>query len=135
MSSKDMTTKSENILPFHVNSLPKFVVKKCEEELNETPDRKTKALQELRSMLQRNPETRGISFHDDLLAQFLRRNKYRMRDAHQNIQNFVIINRNESYLFKSVSDQYLDLPSSKAHVLLPKRCPDGCTIIQSRLGI
>ncbi|CAL1275441.1 unnamed protein product [Larinioides sclopetarius] len=134
MSSRDTISESEELLPFHVKSIPKSVAKKCEEELNETPDKKTKALQDLRSMLQRNRETTGIRFHDDFLSQFLRRNKYRMTDTYQNVQNFVIINRKESFLFKSVPDQYLHLPSSKVLVLLPKRCPDGCTIVKSQIG-
>ncbi|KAF8778727.1 Alpha-tocopherol transfer protein-like [Argiope bruennichi] len=134
MCSKVISNKSEDTLPFHTHSLPKFVIRKCEEELNETPGKKAKAVLELRSMLKNNPETSEYNFHDDLLVLFLRRNKYRMRDAFQNVQNFVNIHRKESYLFKSASDKYLDLPSCKGLVLLPKRCPDGCTIVRSQLG-
>ncbi|GBM87503.1 Alpha-tocopherol transfer protein-like [Araneus ventricosus] len=134
MSSKTLETEEENILPFEVGYLPQFAVIKCGEELNETPQRKMKAIQELRSLLQNNPITSGIDFLDDLLVSYLRRNKYRMKDAQRQIQNLINLQETENYVFKGVPDECLDLPSSKYMVLLPKRCQDGCALILFRWG-
>ncbi|KAF8778835.1 alpha-tocopherol transfer protein-like [Argiope bruennichi] len=133
MYSEGKNTENEDILPFPAEDLPKHVLRKCEDELNETPDRKEKALQELRTMLQNNPETTGINFYEDFLTQFLRRNKYRMKDAYQNVLNLVDITRKES-LFIRNADMYLDSPMTRALLLLPKKCPDGCTVIITRFG-
>ncbi|GBM88211.1 hypothetical protein AVEN_145376-1 [Araneus ventricosus] len=134
MSSKTLETEEENFFPFEIGYLPQFAVNKCEEELNETPQRKIKAIQELRTLLQNNPKSSGIDFHDDLLVSYLRRNKYRMKDAQRQIQNLINLQETENYVFKGVPDECLDLPSSKFIVLLPKRCQDGCALILIRWG-
>ncbi|CAL1297571.1 unnamed protein product [Larinioides sclopetarius] len=132
MTSKTLTMHDDKILPFEIDYLPQFSVKKCEKELNEKPEKKTKAVQELRSLLKENPKTNGITFHEDLLVAYLRRNKYRMKDAQRQIQDSIHLHGTEKYAFTGVPDEYLDLPSSKYLVLLPKRCHEGCALILFR---
>ncbi|GFV35886.1 uncharacterized protein TNCV_2866451 [Trichonephila clavipes] len=43
---------TEDIYPLHMTYLPDFIKEKSEEELNETPERKVKGLQELKEVLQ-----------------------------------------------------------------------------------
>ncbi|CAL1262112.1 unnamed protein product [Larinioides sclopetarius] len=135
MSSKHVDEKGEKILPFQMDCLPEFVLTKSEKELNETIERRVESLQELRTVLQKNQTTSGIDFHNDLMVQFLRRNKYRIRQTVKNIQNFVSLNRKESWLFKSIPDDcFTSKPATNCVLLLPKRCPDGCTLILSQCG-
>ncbi|GBL77703.1 hypothetical protein AVEN_261929-1, partial [Araneus ventricosus] len=52
MGSKALTIEGKEIFPLEIGYLPQFAVKKCEEELNETPEGKMRGIQELRSLLQ-----------------------------------------------------------------------------------
>ncbi|GBL60950.1 hypothetical protein AVEN_114129-1 [Araneus ventricosus] len=132
MSSKP--PEKEN-LPFLMDYVPEFFQRKCEEELNETPERKQAALQELRSMLQKNQTTSGIDFLDDFLVQYLRRHKYKTKPAMKMVENSVDIYRNHNYLIQSIPDKYFLLRSStKWWRVLPKRCPNGCTILLIQVG-
>ncbi|KAF8778321.1 Retinaldehyde-binding protein 1 like protein [Argiope bruennichi] len=128
MSSKPSKIQDKDCLPLFIGYLPEFALKKCKEELNESPERKVKALQELRALLEKNEKTSGIDFHEDFLVQYLRRNKYRLRDTFQHLLNFVILNKKETNLFNSTPDHYLETASSRTILLLPKRCPEGCAV-------
>ncbi|GBM91206.1 Alpha-tocopherol transfer protein-like [Araneus ventricosus] len=134
----DMSSKppEEENLPFLMDYVPEFFQRKCEEELNETPERKQTALQELRSMLQKNQTTSGIDFLEDFLVQYLRRHKYKTKPAMKMVENSVDIYRNHNYLIQSIPDKYFLLRSStKWWRVLPKRCPDGCTILLVQVGL
>ncbi|GBN62947.1 hypothetical protein AVEN_27456-1, partial [Araneus ventricosus] len=52
MSFKTLIIEGKEILPLEIGYLPQFAVKKCGEELNETPERKIKGIPELRCLLQ-----------------------------------------------------------------------------------
>ncbi|GBM43595.1 hypothetical protein AVEN_187357-1, partial [Araneus ventricosus] len=82
-----------------------------------------------------NQTTSEMNFHDDVLLQYLRRNKYRIDQCVKQIQNFVLLKRKDSLMFERLPDEYLSL-SCLANIVtvLPKRCPDGCTVIISRIG-
>ncbi|KAF8778307.1 Alpha-tocopherol transfer protein-like [Argiope bruennichi] len=111
-----------------------FAAKKCQEELNETPERKIKGIQELRALLQRNPKTSAIEFHDDFLVAYLRRNKYRTEDALQQILKLQQLMESESDLFRGVPEEYLDSPAFKNFYPLPVRCQDGCGLFYFGIG-
>ncbi|CAL1278036.1 unnamed protein product [Larinioides sclopetarius] len=133
MSSKALTTQGKEFLPREIGYLTESAIKKCEEELTETPERKAKELQELRYLLQKNPKSEGIDFYEDFLMGFLRRNKYRVENAHQQILKLIHLHETEN-IFGGISDEYLDLPSSKFIVLLPMRCQDDCALFICRWG-
>ncbi|GBN09585.1 hypothetical protein AVEN_40855-1 [Araneus ventricosus] len=134
MCSRTSAAQDKEVFPFLIDYVPEFAIRKCKEELNESPERKERTLHELRSLLHENENTSGLQFHEDFLIQFLRRNKYRIPDTFQHFQNFVVLNKKESYLFKSILDHYFETISSKYMVLLPKRCPDGCAIVIFEVG-
>ncbi|GBM57795.1 Alpha-tocopherol transfer protein-like, partial [Araneus ventricosus] len=126
MDSTSRTKTNMEILPFSINYLPEFVIRKCEEECKETPERKINSIQELRSLLLRNQIISGMNFHDDVLLQYLRRNKYRIDQCVKQIQNFVLLKRKDSLMFERLPDEYLSLSCLENIVtVLPKRCPDG----------
>ncbi|GBN59081.1 hypothetical protein AVEN_68993-1 [Araneus ventricosus] len=133
MSSKALTLEGKEIFPLEIGYLPQFAVKKCEEELNETPEGKMRGIQELRSLLQRNLKSKGIDFYDDFLVAYLRRSKYRVKDAQQQILNLIHFHETEN-IFGGVPDEYLDVPSSKNLTLLPMRCQDACALFLCRWG-
>ncbi|CAL1299078.1 unnamed protein product [Larinioides sclopetarius] len=133
-STARMETNLE-ILPYEINYLPKFALKKCEEECKETPERKINSIQELRYLLLSNPTTSGIYYHDDFLLQYLRRNKYRISRCFKEIQNFALLKQKESLTFERLPEQYLSLSSvAEIITLLPKRSPDGCAMILTQIG-
>ncbi|GBO45077.1 hypothetical protein AVEN_102499-1, partial [Araneus ventricosus] len=84
-------------------------------------------------LLRGNLKSKGIDFYDDFLVTYLRRNKYRVKDAQQQILNLIHFHERE-HVFGGVPDEYLDLPSSKYLVLLPMRCQDACALFLCRWG-
>ncbi|XP_055943720.1 clavesin-2-like isoform X2 [Argiope bruennichi] len=134
MSSGALKLQEKELLPFEIDYLPEFAAKKCQEELNETPERKIKGIQELRALLQRNPKTSALEFHDDFLVAYLRRNKYRTKDALQQILKSQQLVEAESDLFRGVPEEYLDSPAFKNFYPLPVRCQDGCGLIYFGIG-
>ncbi|GIY60517.1 alpha-tocopherol transfer protein [Caerostris darwini] len=132
---KMLSNESEEILPFEMDRIPEFVLRKCEVELTETPEKKLRAVQEVRELLRQNWETSDIDFHDDFIVQFLRRNKYDVRRSCKNIQNFVVLRKEQSEMFRNIEDEYFSSKSSTEFIrLLPKRCPEGCAITLFQLG-
>ncbi|GFU18917.1 alpha-tocopherol transfer protein-like [Nephila pilipes] len=59
--SSNVSTDSEGVLPFEMDHLPDLVLKKCEEELNETSEKKTKVLA-LRYMIEGKWNLKQLSF-------------------------------------------------------------------------
>ncbi|GIX66739.1 alpha-tocopherol transfer protein-like [Caerostris extrusa] len=81
------------------------------------------------SMSKEDWETSDIDFHEDFIVQFLRRNKYDVRRSCKNIQNFVVLRKEQSEMFRNIEDEYFSSKSSTKFIrLLPKRCPEGCAI-------
>ncbi|XP_055943730.1 alpha-tocopherol transfer protein-like [Argiope bruennichi] len=134
MGSETLKTQDKELLPFEIGYMPEFVLKKAEEELNETAESKIKGIQELRSLLRKNSETKEVLLHDDVLVAYLRRSKYRVNGAHQQIQNFIRLRKKKDNLANGIPDAFLDLPSSKFLALLPMRCQDGCLLAFIRWG-
>ncbi|GIY86150.1 hypothetical protein CEXT_644871 [Caerostris extrusa] len=48
--------KGEETFPLEMDHLPEFAIKKCQVELKETPEKKLKALQEVREFFEKEPE-------------------------------------------------------------------------------
>ncbi|GIX75781.1 hypothetical protein CEXT_206631 [Caerostris extrusa] len=46
-----ISTESEEIHPFEMDHIPESMLRKCEVELTETPEKKLKAIQEVREIL------------------------------------------------------------------------------------
>ncbi|CAL1297585.1 unnamed protein product [Larinioides sclopetarius] len=125
----------EKELPFHMNYIPLFVQRKCELELKETPDRRTQSIQELRNFLKDDEATKDIWFHEDFLVQYLRHSKYNTHKAFTYLRKYYILRNNDANLFESLPDEiFLTLKSTKFASVLPKRCPDGCTVLLIQLG-
>ncbi|GIY14677.1 alpha-tocopherol transfer protein-like [Caerostris darwini] len=80
----------EETFPFEMDHLPEFAIKKCEVEQKETPQKKLKALQEVREFLRKNQKTNDIDFHDDFIVQHLRKCKYDAARTCKSIHNSVI---------------------------------------------
>ncbi|GBM93505.1 Alpha-tocopherol transfer protein-like [Araneus ventricosus] len=115
--------------------IPEFVRKKCEEELNETPERKKQSIQELRKLLANDKETKNIFFHDDLLVQYLRHSKYNTNKALSQLRNVNAFRNKEAKIFETIPDEYFSTkPSTKFITVLPKRSPDGCTVVLCQIG-
>ncbi|GIY32720.1 alpha-tocopherol transfer protein-like [Caerostris extrusa] len=124
-------------LPFHMDHVPEFFMKKCELELKETPENKVKSIEELRTMLKTgDKKISRVDFHEDLLVQYLRRNKYDVKKSFKHIQNCIALRKKPGNIFGSIPDEYFSSKiSTQAIAVLPKRCPDGCTIIVFKLGL
>ncbi|CAL1278024.1 unnamed protein product [Larinioides sclopetarius] len=133
MSSKPLKIQGKEFLPLETGYLTESAIRKCKEELNETPERKAKRIEELRSLLEGNVKSEGIDFNDDFLVGYLRRNKYRLKDAQRQMLDLIDLYETEN-VFGSVPDEYLDLPSSKFVNLLPFRCQDECAVLIFRWG-
>ncbi|GFV35906.1 alpha-tocopherol transfer protein-like [Trichonephila clavipes] len=88
-----------------------------------------------RSLSRDDKVTKGIEFHDDFLTQFLRKNKYDTSRASKNLRNYVLFRRKHPSKFEGVPHEILSaiLPNKFA-VILPKRCPEGCAIIITKMG-
>ncbi|GIX80088.1 hypothetical protein CDAR_205131, partial [Caerostris darwini] len=56
-----LTNESEEILPFEMDRIPEFVLRKCEVELTETPEKKLRAVQEVREILRLRSNRSSIS--------------------------------------------------------------------------
>ncbi|GBN21024.1 Alpha-tocopherol transfer protein-like [Araneus ventricosus] len=136
MSTQSLVTQNgEKELPFHMSYIPEFVQKKCEEELNETPERKKQSIQELRKILANEKATKNIFFHDDLLVQYLRQSKYNTNKALNQLRNLNAFRNKEVKIFETIPDEYFSTkPSTKYIIVLPKRSPDGCTVVLFQIG-
>lgn len=135
MSSSNTYSLDVKILPLQMVYLPEFFKKKCVAELKETPENKTKQMQELKRMIEENPKTSGFNFEDDFLVQYLRHSKYDVQRAFKHMQNYVILRRKYNHLFRSIPDYKLDPKHSPQFIFpLPNRTPDGCAVFVSQAG-
>ncbi|PRD20321.1 UNVERIFIED_CONTAM: Alpha-tocopherol transfer protein-like [Trichonephila clavipes] len=129
------TSESNETLPFKMKHLPDFVLKKLKDELNETPETKLKSLLELIKMLRDEQLTSGINFPEDFLIQFLRHSKYDIGKAFYYIRNTFRLRKKYPSSLDSLPDEYfLANELSKIILVLPKRCPEGCTLVIIRYG-
>ncbi|GFU00289.1 alpha-tocopherol transfer protein-like [Nephila pilipes] len=129
-SSSRLIQESNEILPFKMKHLPDFVLKKLEEELKETPEKKQKSLLELKKLLDDELLTSGIDFHEDFLTQYLRLSKYDIKRAFYHLRRMLLLRKKYSALFDGIPDEFfLTKDSPKCIRLLPKRCPEGCTVL------
>ncbi|GFU18916.1 alpha-tocopherol transfer protein-like [Nephila pilipes] len=132
--SSNVSTDSEGVLPFEMDHLPDLVLKKCEEELNETSEKKTKVLA-LRYMIEDDDIVSGINFEEDFLVQYLRHSKYDVNKALKHIRNYVNLRKKRSYMFESLPDNLLSEQLSNNFLsIMPKRSPDGCVIVLLQVG-
>ncbi|GFS58508.1 alpha-tocopherol transfer protein-like, partial [Trichonephila inaurata madagascariensis] len=116
--------------------LPDFVLQKLKEELKETPETRVKSLMELRKMLKDEQLTCGIDFEEDFLIQFLRHSKHNTGKAFNFVRNLVRLRKKYPLSLDSIPDEFfLTKESTKTILLLPKRCPEGCTIVIYRYGL
>ncbi|GFR03317.1 alpha-tocopherol transfer protein [Trichonephila clavata] len=123
-------------LPFKMKHLPEFVLKKLTEELKETPETRLKNLLELRNMLRDDQLTSGIEFEEDFLIQFLRHSKHDTGKAFYYVRNIFRLRKKYPRSLDSLPDEYfLTKESTKTILLLPKRCPEGCTVVIFRYGL
>ncbi|GFS47838.1 alpha-tocopherol transfer protein-like [Nephila pilipes] len=135
-SSVKLIQECNEILPFEMKYLPDFVQKKLKEELKETPEKKRKSLLELKKMLDANEQlTGGVDFHEDFLTQYLRHSKYDIQRAFYHIRNMLLQRKKDRTLFDGIPDElFITKDSPKFFLLLPKRCPEGCTVIIFQYG-
>ncbi|CAL1286102.1 unnamed protein product [Larinioides sclopetarius] len=128
-------TEEQSVLPFSNSNLPDFVLKKCADELHETPERKEKGLQELIENIKGNSKTYVIEFEKDFLIHYLRVNKYNVQKSFRQIQNYIELWKKEGFLFKSFPGEYfLTKGSTRFAALLPERCPEGCPVLLFQIG-
>ncbi|GIY21457.1 retinaldehyde-binding protein 1 [Caerostris darwini] len=126
----------EPVLPFEIDYLPEFARRKLEVELKETPENREKALAELKKLTSADKATSDYNFEEDLLIQYLRHSKYDVSRAINHIRNYVILRKKNLRLFQSIPDEYFQSKVSTQFVMpLPKRSPDGCTIVLTRTGM
>ncbi|GFR01187.1 retinaldehyde-binding protein 1 [Trichonephila clavata] len=137
VGSEDMSSEAsktipqgDETLPFKMKYLPEFVLKKLKEELKETPETKVQSLLEIRKMLRDEQLTSGIDFEEDFLVQYLRHSKYDTGKAFNHIRSMFHIRRKHPRLFDSIPDEFfLTKESTKTIRVLPKRCPEGSTVV------
>ncbi|GFT84663.1 alpha-tocopherol transfer protein-like [Nephila pilipes] len=135
MTSKKSSALKNETLPLFTTYLPDFALKQCELELKETPEKKSEQLTRLRQLLKVEEITRDITFEEDFLIQYLRHSKYEAHKACKRLRNVVDLRRKQPDFFKGLPEQYIVSQFSKPIILLmPKRCPDGCSIFVARLG-
>ncbi|CAL1286104.1 unnamed protein product [Larinioides sclopetarius] len=128
-------TEEQHVLPFSNSNLPDFVLKKCADELHETPESKEKGLQELIENIKGNSKTYGIEFEKDFLIHYLKVNKYYVQKSLRQIQNYIELWKKEGFLFKSLPDEYfITEGSTRFAALLPERCPEGCPVFLFQIG-
>ncbi|GBN49863.1 Clavesin-1 [Araneus ventricosus] len=134
-SASNGNLQDGKLLPFQMDHLPEFFLKKSEIELNETPEDKREKMQELKTMIAGNQATNVYNFEEDILVQYLRHSKFDVQRAFKHVQNYVALRSKHSHLFKSIPDDYFHSKNSVHFVLpLPERSPDGCTIVLTRTG-
>ncbi|GIY09761.1 hypothetical protein CEXT_745541, partial [Caerostris extrusa] len=101
MGIRDPTTAKigEEIFPFEIEIVPEYFLKKAEEELHDTAERRAQGLQEIKELVKNDEHTKNIEFDDDFLLQYLR------------------LRHNSSG------------GKSQIYISAPLRCQDGCTIL------
>ncbi|KAF8778834.1 Clavesin-1 like protein [Argiope bruennichi] len=119
-----MIQDEEKDLPFYMTYIPEFFQKKCELELNETPERKEQCIQELRVALKDDKLRKDLCFHEDLLIQYLRHSKYNTKKALKQLHNLIVFRKKESKYFETIPDEYFTKkkPNDEVYsVLFPKK--------------
>ncbi|GIY41573.1 alpha-tocopherol transfer protein-like [Caerostris extrusa] len=113
----------EELYPFLMSFVPDPFLRKCEIELNETPENKIKGLEELKKMLLTHKLTSKVAYNDDYLITYLRYSKYNVIRAFERLRTMSNFRKNYSNVLKSLPDVYfLSKPSSTQFMrVLPKK--------------
>ncbi|XP_042904311.1 clavesin-2 isoform X2 [Parasteatoda tepidariorum] len=119
---------SDILYPFESFNVPERFLKKAEDELHETLDKRKPAMQELRELIRDNGLTCRTS--DEFLLQFLRARKYNIPKSMSLLKKYVYFKAKNPNLFTGMNyDALIKLIKSKTMNFLPKRCADGCAIL------
>ncbi|GIY80613.1 hypothetical protein CEXT_702291 [Caerostris extrusa] len=121
----------EEILPFEIETVPEYFLKKAEVELHDTPDRRAQGLWEIKELVKVNDEhTKDIEFDDDFLLQYLRVRKYNVARAFTQLKAFVAGKKKYPLMFTNFKyDKIVKATNDKVISMLPWRCQDGCVIL------
>ncbi|KAF8778723.1 hypothetical protein HNY73_015419 [Argiope bruennichi] len=126
----DTAMIGKEILPFEVGYLPEFFQKKAEAELNESQERKTEKLVELKKLLSEDKHSKNLIFFDEFLIQFLRVKKYNAEKAFQQLKSYIILRKKNPNMFVDLSfDSVVKTVNNDIIYVLPWRCHNGCAII------
>ncbi|GFT13285.1 retinaldehyde-binding protein 1 [Nephila pilipes] len=129
-NSSKLIQESNEILPFVMNHLPDFVLKKLKDDLKETPEKRRKSIFELIKMLNEEQLASGIDFHEDFLTQYLRHSKYDIQRTFSLMRGMLLLRKKYSALFDGIPDElFITNNSLKFLHLLPVRCPEGCAVL------
>ncbi|GIY80162.1 CRAL-TRIO domain-containing protein [Caerostris darwini] len=124
--------QEDELLPFELNHMPEFILRKKEEELNGID--KQKCLQELKDLLDGHKLSRGIDFEDDFLHLYLLHSKYRVDRAFSFIRNYLNLRKNHSYFFRKLDFDFTLNPACQFATVLPYRSQDGSVTVLCELG-
>ncbi|GIY21473.1 hypothetical protein CDAR_184581 [Caerostris darwini] len=132
MGIRDPTTAKigEEIFPFEIETVPEYFLKKAEEELHDTPERRAQGLREIKELVKNDEHTKNIEFDDDFLLQYLRVRKYNVARAFNQLKALVALKKKYPLMFTNFSyDKIVKSTDDKVISVLPWRCQDGCTIL------
>ncbi|GIY14284.1 uncharacterized protein CDAR_503471 [Caerostris darwini] len=121
--------QEDELLPFELNYMPEFVLRKKENELECIHADKQKCLQELKELLDGQRLSKGIDFEDDFLHLYLMHSKYRVDKAFSFIQNYLNLRMNHSYMFRKIDFDFTINPACQFATVLPYRCQDGSATV------
>ncbi|GIY21465.1 clavesin-1 [Caerostris darwini] len=120
----------EEILPFEIETVPEYFLKKAEVELHDTPDRRAQGLREIKELAKNDKHTKNIEFDDDFLLQYLRVRKYNVARAFTQLKALVALKKKHPLMFTNFSyDKTVKTIFDKTMSILPWRCQDGCAIL------
>ncbi|KAG8193057.1 hypothetical protein JTE90_028169 [Oedothorax gibbosus] len=121
--------------PFIMDHLPEEYCLVAQVQLKETPEKRTKFIDELATMAKANKILSGIDFHPDFLLQFLRVSKFNIEVAFARLYKFIYFRKKNPSFFKGVEDSKMNSsPSYRVVSPLPYRNPEGCAISIIKLG-
>ncbi|CAL1273850.1 unnamed protein product [Larinioides sclopetarius] len=124
----------EEILPFELESVPEYFLRKAESELGETSEKMMQCLRQIKEMANRDKHTRNFEFDDDFLVQYLRARKYNVPIAFSQLKALVQLKKKNPQIFTDFSyEKTLYTIRKKFITMLPWRCQDGCAILLVQL--
>ncbi|KAF8778722.1 alpha-tocopherol transfer protein-like [Argiope bruennichi] len=124
----------EEILPFEIDTIPEYFLKKAEAELGESTEKKMQGLREIRELAQNDKHTRNYEFDDDFLIQYLRARKYNATRAFTQLKALVQLKKKNPQIFTDFNfEKTSKTINDKTITLLPWRCQDGCAILLIQL--
>ncbi|GIY15686.1 CRAL-TRIO domain-containing protein [Caerostris darwini] len=126
--------QEDELLPFELNYMPEFVLRKKESELNAMHADKQKCLLQLKDLLDGQKLSKGIDFEDDFLNLFLMHSKFRVDRAFSCIRHYLNLRKNHSYLFRKIDFDFTKNLSCRFATVLPYRCQDGSVTVLCEFG-